>query len=245
MTMQTLTQRPDAPARPAAAAPRLDLYQPIHKALRSFMGDTLVRLGTLDVADVGEVEATLGQTETLLALMASHAHHENDFLHPAIESRRPGATARVAGEHVEHLDSIEALQAEVMALRQGPGADHALRLYRHFALFMAENLAHMHFEETVLGAALWESHSAAELEAIHQALLASVPPQEMALVLRWMVPALEPAARAGLLAGMQSAMPPENFRAVLEIVRPRLDDTAWAKLARALGLPPVPGLMSS
>lgn len=176
--------------------------------------------------------------------MASHAQHENDFLHPAIESRRPGATARVAGEHVEHLGSIEVLQAEVATLRQDPGAERALRLYRHFALFMAENLAHMHHEETVLGAALWECHGDAELVAIHQALLASVPPQEMALVLRWMVPALDPAARAGLLAGMQSAMPPENFRAVLDIVRPRLDDTAWAKLARALGLPAVPGLMT-
>jgi hypothetical protein len=242
--MQTLSHRPDAPARPAAAAPRVDLYQPIHKALRSFMGDTLVRLGALDTTDAGEVEATLGQAEALLALMASHAHHENDFLHPAIESRRPGATSRAAGEHVEHLASVDALQAEVATLRRHPGAERALRLYRHFALFMAENLAHMHHEETVLGAALWDSHCDAELEAIHRTLLASVPPQEMALVLRWMVPALDPAARVGLLAGMQSGMPPENFRAVLDIVRPRLDDSAWAKLARALGLPPVPGLMT-
>jgi hypothetical protein len=66
----------------------------------------------------------------------------------------------------------------------------------------------------------------------------------MALLLRWMVPALDPAARAGLLAGMQAAMPPENFRAVLDIVRPRLDNTAWAKPARALGLLSVPGLMT-
>lgn len=174
--MQTLARRPDAPARPAVAAPRLDLYQPIHKALRSFMGDTWVRLGALDTSDAGEVEATLGQSETVLALMASHAHHENDFMHPAIELGRPGATERVAGEHVEHLASIEALQAEVTTLRQHPGAERASRLYRRFALFMAENLAHMHFEETVLGAALWDTHNDAELEALHQALLASVPP---------------------------------------------------------------------
>jgi len=242
--MQTLIPRPPAPVRPAPAARRVDLYQPIHKGLRSFMGDTLVRLGALDTADAGELEATLGQAETLLVLMARHAQHENDFLHPAIEARRPGATARAAAEHVEHLASVEALQAEVATLRRDPGAERALRLYRHFALFMAENLEHMHFEESVLGAALQDTHSDAELEAVHQALLASVPPQEMALVLGWVVPALDPAARAGLLAGMQSGMPPENFRAVLDIVRPRLDDTAWAKLARALGLPPVPGLMT-
>ena len=35
------------------------------------------------------------------------------------------------------------------------------------------------------------------------------------------------------------------MRQVLDLVRSVLDDTAWAKLARALGLPPVPGLVTA
>lgn len=187
--------------------------------------------------------ATLAQTDDLLALARAHAEFENRFLHPAIESRRPGATARTAGEHVEHLASVEALQAEVAALRAEPCPERALRLYRHFALFMAENLEHMHFEETVLNAALWASHDD-ELDRIHEALLAAVPPAEMTLVLRWMQPALDPTARARMLAGLQMKMPPENFCDLFDqLVRPMLDEAAWAKLARALDLPPVPGLV--
>lgn len=247
--MDTLILRPTAtataaPAAAAATASRFDLYQPIHKGLRSFLGDTLVRLGALDLGDATELAVTLDQADRLLALMTSHLEHENDFLHPAIEARRPGATTRVAGEHVEHRNSIEALQAEVAALRQDANAEGAQRLYRHFALFMAENMEHMHFEETVHNAALWASYGDAELMQIHQALLATVPPGEMTLVVRWTVQALDPATRAALLGEMQAGMPPENFRAVLDIVRPTLDDSAWAKLARALGLPPVPGLVT-
>jgi hypothetical protein len=40
-----------------------------------------------------------------------------------------------------------------------------------------------------------------------------------------------------MLGAMAQQMPPEALRGVLEIVRPHLDETAWAKLARALGLP--------
>lgn len=243
MDMPTLaadTARTAAPFK----AQRFDLYQPIHKGLRSFLGATLVRLGAIDLADAGDVAAALAQADSLLELMTAHLEHENDFLHPAIESRRPGATSRIAGEHVEHRDSIEALKAEVAALRREPLADRALRLYRHFALFVAENLEHMHFEETVHNEALWATYGDAELLQIHEALMATVSPQELAQVARWMIPALDPATRAGLLGGLQAAMPPENFRALLDLVRPVLDEGGWVKLARALGLPPVSDLLA-
>ena len=240
------TSAPAMPTAAAAARPRLDLYQPIHKGLRAFLGNTLLRLGAMDIDDAADRAATLAQVDGLLGLARLHAEFENRYLHPAIESRRPGATARVAAEHAEHLASVEALQSEVAALRAEPGAERALRVYRHFALFMAENLEHMHFEETVLNAALWATHDDDELERIHQQLLAAVPAPEMMQVLRWMLPALDPAARAGVLAGMQTRMPPENFRDLLDqMVRRVLDEAAWAKLTRALGLPPVPGLIEA
>ena len=45
-----------------AATPRFDFYASIHKALRRFMCDTLLKLGALDVADTAEMERTLGVT---------------------------------------------------------------------------------------------------------------------------------------------------------------------------------------
>jgi hypothetical protein len=59
--------------------------------------------------------------------------------------------------------------------------------------------------------------------------------------LRWMIPALSPAERAQLITGM-----PEAVRApVLATARSLLDDAAWAKLCRALGHAPVPGLVEA
>lgn len=241
----TLPRQPSLlqPAATAATAPRVDLYAGIHKALRLFMTDTLVRVGSLDVDDREEFASTLGQVQQLLDACHSHLEHENRFVHTALESRQPGATARVAAEHDEHRDAIAALEADAAALRALPHAAAVHRFYRHLALFVAENFEHMNLEETAHNAALWASHSDAELQAVHQRLVASIAPAEMAMFTRWIVVAASPAERAAMLGEMQRQMPPEAMRAVLDNVRPQLHDRAWGKLARALGIAMVPGLV--
>ncbi len=236
--MPTLDTLPAAPHGHAAHSPaRFDLYGPIHKALRLFMGDTLARVGWLDTEDATELTQTLAQVEGLLQACRHHLVKENQYLHAAIEARCAGASDRVAREHVGHLEAIAALEAEVAALRARPSAAAAFRLYRHLARFVAEHFEHMHREESDHNATLWSAYSDAELVALHRHLLASIEPAEMMLVLRWLVPALTPAERAALLGPMQRELPPESMRAVLATVRPHLDTAAWAKLAQALNLP--------
>ena len=233
--------------RSNAAAPRHDLYSQIHKALRAMMFDTLERLARLDVHDALDRRDALDQAERLLAQLANHVHHENKFLHTAIEARRPGAAAVTSEAHTEHLDSIADLRAEISALRSAAAAHAApiaQRLYRHLALFVAENLEHMQVEETANNAALWTLYTDAELEALHGRLVASIEPAELMQAAPWIARASHPQELAGLLGGMQAGMPPQAFDAVLHQVRTQLDESRWAKLARALSLPPVPGLVS-
>lgn len=216
---------------------RLDLYTPIHKALRLFMTDTLQRVGRLDTEDATEFAATTEQLQALLDQCRAHLAHENQFVHTALEARRPGASARIAGEHDQHLEHIAALEAELAALRalrSGPGA---LRLYRQLALFVADNFEHMHHEETQHNAELWALYSDAELLDVHDRLLASIGPAEMAATVRWLLPAMSPTERAEMLLPMQQQMPPEAMRGLLDIARPHLGAPGWAKLARALGIP--------
>ena len=247
--MNTTFADPVAPAtaRPAAATPgqsqagRMDLYASIHKALRHFMTDTLTRVGRIDVADPADRDEALAQFDGLLGLCLAHLQHENEFVHTAIEARQPAASQRIADEHGEHAESIAALQGEAAALRVASGVDAerlALRLYRHLALFVAENFQHMHFEETVHNALLWQHYSDAELGALHGRLMASIAPQENLLVARWMLPASTPAERAMVAGAAKAQMPPEALLGVMSVVRPHLDDAGWAKLAAAIGIDP-------
>ena len=224
--------------RAEGAAPRADLYAPIHKALRFFLTDTLQRVGSLDTDDASEMQATLGQLDALLVLCRSHLEHENEFVHPAIEARQPHGSSRTALDHVEHVQAIDALGDENGVLREAPAPRRdalAQRLYRHLALFVAENLQHMHIEETANNAALWAHYSDAELRALHERLLASLSQAETMQAMRWMLPALNPTERAGVLGAMRAKLPPPALGGMLAALRPHLSEGGWHKLARALG----------
>lgn len=233
----------------AATQPqRVDMYSGIHKALRALMADTLLAVGRMDSTDDLDLAQATQRVLDLLGFCRSHLRHENEFVHAAIEARAPGASAVIAHEHDEHERHIEALRRTVEALRGCPGEQRsagALELYRSLALFIADNFQHMHVEETAHNAVLWARYTDAELVAIHQALVASIPPEEMMFTIRWLVPFMNPAERTALLAEMQAHAPAPAFAAALDAVRPHLDATEWAKLSRSLGLPPAPGLVAA
>jgi hypothetical protein len=230
----------------AAHAPRVDMYSGIHKALRAMMADTLLAVGRMDADDDLERAQVTERVLALLDACASHLKHENEFVHAAIEARAPGASERIAHEHDEHQRHFEQLADAVATLRGCAGeqrATSAMELYRALSLFIAENYQHMHVEETAHNAVLWARYTDAELMEIHDRLVASIPPAEMLGVARWMIPFMNPAERAGVLGGMQQHAPAPAFQAVLDTVRPHLAAREWEKLARALNLPVVAGLV--
>jgi Hemerythrin HHE cation binding domain len=224
----------------AVAVPRVDLYVGIHKALRALMADTLLSLGRMDCDDVLELAQVTQRVLQLLEVCRSHLQHENDFVHTALEARAPGSSGQIAHEHEEHVEAIEALARRTTALLQCDPASRAeatLALYRALSLFIAHNFEHMHVEETAHNAVLWARYTDAELEQIHGALVAAIPPEEMMFVMRWMVPFMNPAERAAMLGDMRAHAPAPAFAAALEVVRPHLTEREWAKLSASLGLP--------
>lgn len=238
---QTAVKPPVEAAR-TVPAERHDIYAGVHKGLRSFMADTLVAAGRMDAYDPAEVIGTLAQIRELLALCRAHLHTEDQFLHPAMEGRRPGSARETAKEHEDHVLAIEAIEADALAVERaqpGPRAEAARRLYHRLAMFVAENLEHMHAEETANNAVLWATYTDEELAEIQHAIVASLHPGKMAAFIRWMVPAMSPAERAGLLGGIQLGAPREVFDRVLATARPHLTDREWAKLMAALAPLPV------
>jgi len=211
---------------------RIDLYASIHKALRSFMADTLSAVGRIDVDDAGERSAVLAQLRSLLQLLEHHASIEDEFIHPAMQARRPGSADGAAAEHRRQAAALDELRrlAESVERAAGQRAAAAQALYRQLSLFIAENLAHMHEEETVNNTVLWAEYADVELAAIHDRIVASIGEQEMAQVIRWMVPSLTPHERAGLFGTLQAKAPAEVFQRLLEAARPHLAPRDWNRL---------------
>jgi len=221
---------PDAPTR-------LDLYRFVHKGLRAFLHEVLLQVGRMDVDDESEVRETLARVCELLTICRVHLQKENHFIHTALEARRAGAAARAASDHASHERSFEELELAARAVEGGQATARAVattRLYRQLALFVADNLEHMHVEETELNEALWATHSDAELRGIQQALVAAIAPEHMAVFQRWMLPAMTPAERVALLSGIKQRTPGHVFSGILANVKPHLTERDWNKLMAAL-----------
>ena len=229
-------------------ADRFNLYTLIHKGLRACMSETLVSVGRLDPNDTTEIAAAVGQVRGLIEFAREHVEHEEQWIHPALEARRPGSSAETREDHARHLESLASLESSARALERSEGSDRArtaLRLYRQLALFVAENFEHMHVEETENHATLAACYSEQEVIELHDRLVAAVKPASMMTALRWLVPASSAPERAAMLNGMQQGAPAAAFAAVLERARSHLSARDWAKLGAAIGPMPVSSAASA
>ncbi|HJV75429.1 MAG TPA: hemerythrin domain-containing protein [Noviherbaspirillum sp.] len=219
---------------------RFNIYAIIHKAIRLFMTDTLVAVGNMDCNDAAKKAKVLDQVRELAATCRSHFLHENEFIHPVMEARRPGSTTQVAAEHGHHAWAINRLEEMTAAVERAQGdarQDAANALYRYLALFVAENFVHMNVEETANNAVLWATHTDAELIGIEQAIVASQTPEEAMSVMRWMMQAMNAGERAEMLHGIRQHAPEPVFDAVLALAKNHLPSSEWGKLTKALAAP--------
>jgi hypothetical protein len=220
---------------------RHNIYVLIHKALRACMSDALVAVGRMDPHDEGEVASTAALVRNLLDFARIHLQSEEDWLHPALEARRTGSSAETHADHLQHREAFTMLETSLRAVEGSAGPARevaALRLYRHLALFVADNFQHMHVEETENHATLIECYSEEEVLAIEGSIVGSHTPAETAMAMRWMLPAANAPERAALLSGMRQHAPKPAFESILAAVRPHLSATDWAKLEAALGVLP-------
>lgn len=216
---------------------RYNIYTVIHKGLRGYMTDTLHRWGRMDVADDCERAQAIEQVRALLNMCRNHLQHENDFVHPAIEKARPGASARIAREHLEHVTEIEYLEERVLSLQSVAAAERAVlarRIYRELSLFVADNLTHMVVEETEHHDVLSVHYTDEQVLAIEHQIVGSLPPEESFAGLRWMIPHMNATERAAMLGGMKRGAPPEAFKLVMELAREALSQRDFYKLEKAL-----------
>ena len=207
---------------------RYDIYGRAHKALRALMADTLVAVGRADLADDCEAREAIARVEELLAACEGHARLENDFVHGALDARRPDASAVFAAEHAKQEAHIESLRD--LAARRSPG------LHRALAVFIAHNLLHMEDEETAGNAQLQALFTDEEIHAIERRLVGSKPPADSMATLRWMLPSLSHPERVALLAGMRSA-PPAVLEGALALARTHLSPRDFERLSRAENVP--------
>jgi hypothetical protein len=216
-----------------------DPYRDIHKGIRAEMFRITTRAGSLDPAERCARETLAEDVDRLFDLLVQHAGHEDDFVQPHIERHAPYFAERIAADH-------EALEARMVDIRgqvgraaSAPAAEQRARVhlaYRELASFASAYLAHQDLEERQVMPALAAVMPVEAVIAVDQAIVASIPPEQLAVGLGFMLPAMNIEDRVELLGGMQAGAPPEVFAGVWALTGSLLEPGDHAALARRLGL---------
>ncbi|KAB2871544.1 MAG: hypothetical protein F9K43_08665 [Bauldia sp.] len=214
-----------------SSAERYDLYGVIHRGLRKAEMELLSRLGAVDPSDGAAVAAVISDFHRLLVLARHHVVDENEYVHTALEARKPGASAGLAEDHAGHEASFVEMERMVARLEAAPASRRkpiVRALYHRTSDFVAHDFAHMLEEETVIQPLLQDLFTDEELRAIEGRIVASIPLPVMLDFTKIMIQAIDPQARLEMLSGMMAEMPAEAFHAVLGYsVKPVLTGAEW------------------
>jgi hemerythrin-like domain-containing protein len=217
-----------------SGAQAVDLYREVHKGLRLALFELATAAGRLDVGDAGHLQAFRNQfADVDMMLGTHHAHEDGEHLASLIEHHAGSAARRVEEAH-ERIDSaLAALRDLVGSLGNGVGADE---VYDALTDFVAQYLAHMREEESVVMPALQATVPIEDLMAVTMAIRTSVPPADMCVFLRYMLPAMNPDERTGTLGGMKAGAPAEIFDLFWDVAQSSLPQDAVAQLAERIGV---------
>lgn len=229
----------DLPITAVTAPVTLDLYRDIHKAIRVELFAVTTEAGRLDPSQGIARAALATHVNDVVTLLVSHAEHEDGAIQPVLEARLPDLAERVEVDHLTleaRMEDLRDMAAEAATLSAVDPRGQVHRLYLALASFTSDYLEHQDVEERVIMPALEAAVGVEDVVAIHQAILAAIPPEEMGRTLALMIPAMNIDDRTELLGGMRAGAPAEVFEGVWALAGSVLDPADQRALARRLEL---------
>ena len=216
--------------------PRADVFVGVHKGLRRGLLSLSLKLGSLDWSDPQEVKGAEAEFKNMIYFLREHAENEDKIQAPTLEERAPGATRQMAEDHQRLEKQIDQLEADLKGvLASAQPAEPGYRLYLAFNRFLSAYLAHLDMEEGEITEAVYRHFTDPEIGAMVGRIIAKTSPQDMGMMLGYMIPGMNHAERVGFLSNMKKGAPPPVFEGVKGLAQKVLVPQDWEKLSAKLG----------
>lgn len=215
----------------------IDLYKDIHKGIRSELFAITSAAGNIDPSARLDRVAVADHVASVGSVLASHAHHEDVVIDPVLAEYHPALAERITADHdvlEARFDALVDLSRTAVdaVVRDQRRLGHLLHL--DLSAFTSAYLAHQYLEERVVMPALESAIGPASVLELHQAIVGSIPPDEMGRSLAFMLPAMNVDDRVELLTGIRAGAPAEAFAAVFDLARSVLSPPDVAALTERM-----------
>lgn len=178
---------------------------------------------TADAAALAEQIAFLGR------IVVAHTHSEEVALFPKIVERQPNFADGYLFDHQDERDLFAELDALAASCAAGDSA--ALDRFKRQTVALAEHSAtHVRKENELVVPLCRELFSVDEQAAMVQAMLATFPPEIMAIAVPWIISKIDADTGAQYLGELAAVMPPPVFDGTKAAVRDAVGADHWSAL---------------
>jgi hypothetical protein len=167
------------------------------------MFDGMAQVARADFDQAEEAGEAGIAVERLLTFLAEHAEHEDREILPELTRLCPELAADLQADHSRIQGFEQEVAKLVLRLRGATGVERrslGRRIHEKLGTLVAHHLLHMEREEVQAHRVLWANRSDDELGALHERIVGAIAPARVAEWMKIILPALNGAERAALVA---------------------------------------------
>jgi len=217
---------------------RYNVFYLIHKGLRAMLYDTATTLQQTDFVDISAATPALAKVNDVLFAFEHHAHHEDNFILPAVEAYEPEIATSFESEHQEDYRLAGRLRNLLIIYENSFLPEERTvcgsAITKSFTEFLTFNLQHMAKEELLLNHALWRLYTDEQIKAIQQQLMATITAIELQSASRWIMRAISIADAIEWLKSVRQSSPVTAFNNLMKIAAEELGETRFATIQEGL-----------
>jgi len=206
-------------------------------------------LQTLDFADERATDSMITKLRQDLSAASStcivcllHQHHsdENNYVFPDVRTYEPQLIDTLLAEHREVVRKIAEVWKVANELKALRGREERIemgdKLNRTANDLFAYYLTHLSGEEARLIPAMWKHYSDEQLVAMRANVQRNIPPEVMAVWMRWVLPSLNVNELTGMFIGLKMGAPAPVLEHMSQLAEKSLDEHRWAAVKSKAGL---------
>lgn len=198
-----------------------------HKYVSAALNDVERLIARTDFRDSKAVAQVSESFEDLVQMLKGHAQYENERLHALLKQKHSYVYDHAEKDHADQdeqmseikrlIDQVAQCQAEEEKIEAG------YRLYLAYRKFVADNLSHLHEEETKILPELQRLYSDKELQQVEAITYNEMTPDQIVEMTAILFPHMNSSDRKAMLCDIQS-LQPEKFKIAWDRIAPTLPE---------------------
>lgn len=199
-----------------------------HKFISAALSDVERLFAQTDFCDDVELKKAEAEFAALANMLTMHAQYENDRIHNLLRIKNSSVHVNAEIEHEQQHASIDAIKRMLDEIRNLKSADEKIEksydLYLAYRKFFAENLLHLHEEETLILAELQRNYTDDELQSVAAIAYNEMTPDDMMHMAQGLFPHMNKHDRHAFLTTMHKLVPKKYKQAWPNLQRLLSDD---------------------